>query len=274
MTDRPEQNFDENDIRRLVKNLPPVEADPAFRDRLRSSFATGRIDESREYKAPAREGTAVLRWLRWAVPAAAAAVVLLTIFAVNTAPSLRILAVTGSGDARLDGRAVALSDLDALAAGVRGGADVEIPAGANLDLVVNDVVLFEVTGGTHMTIPPAPGKWFARAVACSLFVGELRVKTGKNFPGSELQVFTPEGIVEITATMLSIQRDAGGTCVCVLEGVALVGVDERDMEPVKPGFRKVMASDGASTIIPVLPLHRDGVLDFDKRVGKEMKPHN
>jgi ferric-dicitrate binding protein FerR (iron transport regulator) len=115
-----------------------------------------------------------------------------------------------------------------------------------------------------------PGRWFSREVACSLFVGEIRIKTGRDFPGSRLLVYTPEGITEIAGTLLSIQRSQGGTCVCVLEGIARVGVDEDDMQVIRPGSRKVMYSDGTQEIISIEPTHRDGVLDFDKRVGERI----
>ena len=87
------------------------------------------------------------------------------------------------------------------------------------------------------------------------------------FAGTELRVYTPEGLVVVTGTLLSVQSDEGGTCVCVLEGTAQVGVDEDDLEPVTPGYRKIMLRDGTKEIIPVKPMHRDGVLDFQKRAG-------
>ena len=139
-----------------------------------------------------------------------------------------------------------------------------------IDLLAKDVLLIEVTGGTEMSIPKMPGRWFGRAVACNLLNGEMRIKTGRDFPGRELTVFTPEGRVEITGTLLSIQRDETGTCVCVLEGVAHVGKNKNDMEAVEPGSRKVIHSDGTTEIIPVKPMHRDGVLDFDRRVGSQI----
>jgi hypothetical protein len=40
---------------------------------------------------------------------------------------------------------------------------------------------------------------------------------------------------------------------------------------VEPGYRKVMMRDGTVEIIPVKPMHRDGVLDFDKRVGQHIR---
>jgi len=271
MTDRPKQNFDENAVPKLVRELPAVEADADFRARLRNAFVEGRLEAKPVPERPSGQDGPLLGWLRWLVPVAAAAVVLITFIMMNRPPALRIAQVTGRGEVLVNGRAIDVTDEVALSAALRAGAEIETPPGALIDVIAGNVVLFEVTGGTHMTIPPVPGRWFGSEAACSLLVGEIRLKTGKDFPGRTLTVYTPEGITEITGTLLSVQRGEGGTCVCVLEGVAHVGVDKADMQAVEPGYRKVMHSDGTEEIIPVLPLHRDGVLDFDKRVGNRIE---
>jgi hypothetical protein len=271
MTDWSKRHLDENDIPKLVRELPRVEADEGFRRRLRSRFTEGRLDVEPVGAEPSGEGRPLLRLLRWPVVVAAAALVLITVVMLNRPANLRIAQVVGQGEVRADGRTIDLADQNALAAGIRAGAEIEVPPEVLIDLISGNVVLFEIAGGTRMSIPPMPGRWFSRDVACSLFVGEIRIKTGKDFPGSELLVYTPEGIVEITGTLLSVQRDEGGTCVCVLEGVALVGVDEDDMQQVKPGYRKVMYSDGTQEILSIKPMHRDGVLDFDERVGDRIE---
>lgn len=274
MTDRPKQHFDESDIPRWVQALPSVAADTDFRDRLKSAFISGEFETSRPgrpEKAVRRTDKPRIGWGRWLVPVGAAAVLLVTIMMLNRGPVLHVAEVTGQGDVRIDGRRVALNDVESLDTGIEGGREIETPPEAVLDLLASDVVLFEITGETRMSIPRMPGRWFQREVACSLFAGELRVKTGKRFAGSTLRIFTPEGLVEIAGTLLSVQRDAGGTCVCVLEGIAYVGVDRSDLQPVEPGYRKVMLSDGTVEIIPVKPMHRDGVLDFDDRVGQQIE---
>lgn len=272
MKDWSKQPLDENDIPKLVRDLPPVEADAGFRSRLRGRFAEGRLEKGPVREEPSLEGRRLFRRLRWPVAvAAAAALVLITVVMLNRPAELRVLQVTGQGEVQVDGRAVNASDGKALAASIRAGYEIETTPGVLIDFISGNTMLFEVAGGTRMSIPPMPGRWFGRDVTCSLYVGEIRIKTGKDFPGSELLVYTPEGIVEISGTLLSVQRDEGGTCVCVLEGVARVGVDEEDMQPVKPGYRKVMHSDGTTEIISVKPMHRDGVLDFDRRVGDRIQ---
>jgi hypothetical protein len=41
---------------------------------------------------------------------------------------------------------------------------------------------------------------------------------------------------------------------------------------VAPGFRKVMLRDGTNKIIPIQPAHRDGVLEFNRRLGDRVGP--
>ncbi|UCG51075.1 MAG: hypothetical protein JSW58_12850 [Candidatus Latescibacterota bacterium] len=267
MTDKSKEHFNEKDVSKWVRELPPATPDPDFRERLRAAFASGQLEPSRPGKIDDVRGLTVNRWWRWAVPAAAAAVVLFAVLLLNRGPALRVAEVVGTADVRIDGQTLDLDDIDALNSMVRSGAEIEVPPGTTVDLAAHDVVLYEVVGGTRMTLPRTPGRWFDRAAVCTLYVGELRLKTGSRFAGSQLRVYTPEGIVEVTGTLLSVQCDSGGTCVCVLEGIARVGVDEDDLEPVEPGYRKIMLRDGTVEIIPVKPMHRDGVLDFDKRVG-------
>jgi hypothetical protein len=268
MRDFSKQPIDEKDIPGLVRGLPAVEADANFRERLRSAFTEGALESGPVIDEQADSPRPLFGWLRWpAAVAAAAVVVLVAVVVLNRPAELRIAEVVGEGEVRLDGKMIDLADEAALAGGIRAGAEIETPSGALIDLISGDVMLFEIAGGTRLTIPPMPGRWFARDIACSLHVGAIHIKTGRDFPGSRLLVYTPEGIVAVTGTMLSIDRGEGWTCVCVLEGTVHVGTDEASMDPVKPGDRKVMHADGTAEIIPIEAAHRDAVLEFDKRLG-------
>jgi ferric-dicitrate binding protein FerR (iron transport regulator) len=139
-------------------------------------------------------------------------------------------------------------------------------------VLVDGVVLYEVAGGTRMTIPRSPGRWFNSAVECTLEVGELRIRTGPRFPGRTLRVHTPEGVAVITGTLVSVQCSDNGTCVCVAEGIAHVGVSETSLEAVAPGYRKVMLRDGTVKIIPIEPTHRAHLVEFDSRLGRIVNP--
>ncbi|HET6349497.1 MAG TPA: FecR domain-containing protein, partial [Candidatus Krumholzibacteria bacterium] len=171
----------------------------------------------------------------------------------------------------VDETPVSLADRDALQRALHPGATVVLPDSASIDLLSDRVVLMEVTAGTEVRLPRAPGRWFHRKSTCTLIAGELRIKTGEQFHGATMRVYTPEGLAEITGTMLSVQCDNGGTCVCVLEGTVQVGVDDADLKAVEPGYRRVMLRDGTKEIIPIKDMHRDGVLDFDRRVGDRIQ---
>jgi ferric-dicitrate binding protein FerR (iron transport regulator) len=277
MTDRPREHMDDESIAKCVRDLPAVKADAQFRDRLRSAFVSGEIDsapaDDRDARpTPARRSTSI-RWWRWMLTAAAAAAVaVVAVMALNRGPVLRVLEATGDGYARVDGVPIALTDPGTIENSIYPGSSLSIGSGATLDLIADGVAIYEVVSGSRMTVPATPGRWFNRTAECSLLVGEIRMKTGPRFPGSRVRVYTPDGIVDVTGTLLSVQCDASGTCVCVLEGTVRVGVDEGDMEPVPTGNRKIMLKDGTVEIIPVKPMHRDGVLDFDRRHGSHMSP--
>lgn len=271
MTDRRKQHIEENSASRWVEELSSVEAATDFRDRLKSDFAEGRLGEAEPQPHTRPRKRPAFGWWRWLLPAAATVALAFAVLYLNEGPPLRVAQVTGEGDLRIGGNPIDMGDTEALNAAIGAGGDIKASADARIDLLSDDVMLVEVTGGTRMSIPKMPGRWFGRAAACSLYTGEMRIKTGKDFSGSRLAVFTPEGRVEITGTLLSIQRDEGGTCVCVLEGVAHVGEDENDMQAVEPGHRKVMFSDGRTAIMPVKAMHRDGVLEFDRRIGAQIE---
>jgi ferric-dicitrate binding protein FerR (iron transport regulator) len=269
MSERDSMHRDDERVAKAVRSLPNVEADAAFRERLRSAFVAGELEDTGA-RAPRPASPRVKRWVAWTVPALIAAAVLALVLA--RPPAFQVIAVDGAGSARVDGQSVALADRDALSRAIHSGAMLVLPDSGSVDLLADHVVMVEVTPGTRATLPQPPGRLFQRAAACSLMAGEIRIKTGPRFHGAKLRVYTPDGMAEITGTMLSVQCDAGGTCVCVVEGTAHVGVDEADLQPVAPGFRKVMLRDGTNKIIPIQPAHRDGVLEFNRRLGDRVGP--
>lgn len=269
MNDRPKDDFrDDEGIGRSLRDLPPVEADAAFRDRLRQAFVSGAIDESapgetvHRLPRPRRAGTS----LRWAV-VAAALVVIAAVAVLNRAPATRVLETAGTGNVVIDGVPVPIDDAKAIERRIRPGATVVVPDGGRVDLVIPKVAAYELASGTHATLPAEPGRWFGRDTRCTLSVGEIRFESGPGFHGNTLTVHTPEGMAVITGTQVSVQRGSGGTCVCVLKGTVEVGVKRSALEAIPPGKRMVMSSSGGTQVLPILPLHRQGVLDFIKRVG-------
>jgi hypothetical protein len=266
MTDRPEPGADEVEaIARQVRDLPPVEADSEFRRSLREAFVHGRIGPS-GHPAGGAPPQAVRSGWRLLLPLAAA-LVGVALFAALRATPLRVVDLRGTGTIRVDGHEIASTDREILSRAVHPGAVVEVGDGVTLDLQVPRFAVYELTPGTRMTLPPAPRRWTRAALACSLHTGELRLATGRRFHGNTLTVTTPNGIVVVRGTLLSVAVDDSGTCVCVLEGVASVGVDREHLDDVRPGFRKVMLVSGETSILPVKDMHRDGVVEFDSREG-------
>ena len=272
--DRSKKHVTDETVAEWLRELPDAPADVAFRDRLRAQFVSGEIEQSAapevdvtEAARPEREPSRPSPW-RWLVPVGVA-MAAVAVFLLNGGPALEVIDVAGSGTVVVDGRS--LTEAGALQSSLGAGAEVEVPTDATLDLAMAETGLFELVGGTRMTMPASPGRWWNQAVECSLMVGELRFKSGPQFAGRELRVYTPEGMVVVTGTLLSVQADANGTCVCLMEGTAMVGVDEADLQEVTPGFRKIMMRDGTKEIIPVKDMHRDGVLDFDNRIGDRME---
>lgn len=260
MNEHPEAFGPDEPMDDEIRNLPDVPADPEFRARLRETFVQGAVRE-----APKPAAHPIHRW-RWIAMPLAACLLIVAVVIMNRGPKITIASTSWDGKVVVNGDSIPVVERARLANALTPGSRITVPGDAGLDISMDDVMVYEIAGGTQMTIPGSPGRWFGRSVACSVYVGEMRIMTGKAFAGSELRAYTPDGIVEITGTMVSIQCDENGTCVCVLEGVAHVGTGESDMEPVKPGFRKVMPRGGTPEIVPIKPMHRDGVLDFESRM--------
>jgi hypothetical protein len=210
------------------------------------------------------------RFWMWMIPALVAAAAVFVI--INRPATLRMIAVTGSGRPVIDGKIAPGPGEEAIGRRIRPGMHLQMPDSLSVDLLARDVVMIEVTPGTRVTVPQAPDRLFNRASACSLLAGEIRVKTGSRFHGVSLRVYTPDGVAVITGTLLSVQTDRNGTCVCVQEGTAHVGVTERDLRAVQPGYREAIARGGTPAILPIAPPHRDGLLDFERRLGDRIRP--
>ena len=268
MSDRDQRHPDDERIAKGVRELPHAGADSAFQSRLRQAFVDGNIQPAAPEGQATRRAPRRSLVARWLVPALAAAAVALVL--INRPPALRVIAVSGTGYVMVNGEPVSLADSSLIRSRVRSGIKIELPEDAVVDVLADGVMLIEAAPGTRMTLPRVPGHWFQRAVSCSLMAGEIRLKTGPAFHGATLRVHTPHGIAEVTGTMISVQCDANGTCVCVLEGTARVGVNDADLEAVAPEFRKVMHGDGRTEIIPIAGVHRDGLVEFDLRVGGRM----
>ncbi len=252
----------------LLRELAAPPPDPDFRARLRADFAGGAIagrpgagwSGADDVGARRRRGPPWWVWV--AVPAAAAAVLVLLLLSGGQA--WQVERVDGSGVLLVDGRAVP-AESDALQPLLVGGAELRIPQGVILDLALPGVLSLQLDWGAELSLPPAPGPLRHR-LECELRSGELRLATGPRFPGERLLVRTPEGLTEVTGTIVSVYRGDGFTCVCVLEGTAEVGSSDDSMEPVAAGRRKVMFADGRPPLrSEIEPEHERGLQLFRRQ---------
>jgi ferric-dicitrate binding protein FerR (iron transport regulator) len=249
-------------VQQAIRDLGPVQAEPAFRSRLRHQFTTGAIAER---TAGGRGLPGRLRgWILVPTAAAAAATIWLLLFTAR--PTWELRSVTGTGTITVsiqgDGeRKVMARDTAHLAALIRPGAHIRLPEHNTLDLIAGDVLLFQLADQAALTVPGDHRK--GEAMVSRLEAGELRIKTGPGFRGQRLSVLTAEGRTELSGTVVSVFKGKDFTCVCVLEGTARIGKSEATLEDVPPGKRKVMfADERPSMVVAVEPHHVEGLTEF------------
>ena len=228
----------------------PPRADVAFRERLRDDFVSGRM-------RPIGEGVedrARPPWFRRPLPrlAALAAAAMLAVFVAdlaNRGPAWTVLEASGTGEILFDGEPVSVTRADLLAERLKPGVEVEIPEGARMEILSARTLLVELTPGTRLTIPPPPPRFFSRHGELWTRDGLLRITTGPMFAGARLEVHTPDAMTRIAGTTVAVIMEPAGTCVCVLEGRAMVGRQSGGpMMAVGPGRRAYVFRDGSPLV--------------------------
>ncbi len=253
-------------VQEAVQQLPGPRSDPAFRAALRRRFIQGTFAPEQVSRQVERRPAPWIRWWRWALVPAAAAAALLLLFLANRGPSWSIHQAYGTGVASVDGETVPVTSEDRLGDVIRSGSTVVLGPDAGLELRCGDLAVIEVTPGSHVTLPSRPGRWLGRTMAGRVGLGEMRVMTGPGFSGRAFHIFTPEGRINLTGTVVSAYRNEELTCVCILEGEAMVGRDEEHLDPIHQGMRKVMFSDSRpSMVAEIVAGHRDGLVAFRER---------
>ena len=250
--------------RNALHRIPPPRAETAFRDRLKREFVSGAIEVTAAPEGKGRRrgdrgrreavrpfpiharGRRSATWI--AVAAGLAAALLLVVGTMNRGPTWRVTAARGEGTVQVDGDLVSLDDRDAMRKLFVPGAEIDVQGNAEIDLSCGQVVALQLTPGTRMTLPPPPGRWFDRRSEVYVRAGELRVATGSGFPGAQFAIVSPTAAVEVKGTTFAVIIEDQGTCVCVLEGMAVVGRlrggEQSDMVPVPGGMRRYVYRDG------------------------------
>ena len=228
-----------------LRGSQPPQAEPAFQERLRRSFASGSLQPSLR---PDRS-----RAMTWAAGVAAAAAVVVVLM-LNAGPRWTLDGVTGSGTLSVDGRELAAHDLAAIRRAVHPGARVRTRADVQVDLRLPGLLTLQIAPGSEATIPTSPNRWFARRTRGGVIAGEVRVVTATRFRGATLSLSTAEARIEVSGTTFAVIRDSISSCVCVLEGeVAMSGPGAS--ERVSAGTRRTLFRDGRPPLVePIRPM--------------------
>jgi len=268
MNERDDMNLtpEERQLQDALRGLGDVRPDADFQARLRREFVSGEIETARDTEGRSGKHPVgkIIRWSFAAVPALAAAVIALVMLA-GPGPRWEVRALSGEGIVKVDGTEVDAADADRLAELLKPGSRLTVPLGVQVELVYDDVVVFGIMDDSDVTIPSEiPGE--GETLVATVVIGELLTKTGPGFPGTRLELVSPEGRTEITGTTLAINSGVGYTCVCVLEGIASVGRDRAHCDKVPGGMRKVMFSDGQEPMFVVIePNHKEHLVAFEAR---------
>jgi len=212
MSDRRPSVSDVQGVLRHLGRSPAGTPDAAWRARLRTRFVgAGEAAPRARALGWGRRGAA------WTALAAAAAL-LIVFVGTRAGPDWQVAATSGQGMIGIGDAHVPAGDSAALARVLRGGAVVDVPESAQLDLALPGSVLVQIPGGTRVTLPSRAGRWLHRDLAATLARGGLRVATGPAFHDRRLTVVTDEARAVVTGTTLAVLRGADSTCVCVFEG--------------------------------------------------------
>jgi ferric-dicitrate binding protein FerR (iron transport regulator) len=245
---------EEEDARRAqewLRSLRVPPAEPAFRARLRASFADGSLAHepaSAAAPAPARplahRRPLFARPRTWLVAAGAAAVLAVYAgIAFNPGPHWQVASLQNAhGNVLVDDDAIPADDAASLTDALLPGATIEWNGDGDLMLISPGQLALAIAPGTRMTLPPPPPRFFSRVSRGRIEAGRVRITTGPAFHGARAEFRTPEAMAVVTGTTLAVIRDAMATCVCVSEGrVHVMGMAGR--EGVMPDFGMVPAGE-------------------------------
>lgn len=248
--DDPAATEDQRLARDVVRVLPRPKPDPRFRASVRALFVAAASPVARRHR---------LR-IRWAVPVALAATLLLAVGLANRGPAWSVVG-TGGEYVTIDGERIPCDDLSPLQAAVRPGCRVVVPDGARLE-VLGEVLALELNGGVDVTIPSTPGRWFFRDVS-SRVVGDgtLRVATGDGFAGARYRIDAGATELVVTGTAFSVMGSADVVCVCVLEGGIEAVLPDGTAREIPSGGRLTVMRDGSGI--------DEGAMHESERAGLE-----
>jgi len=265
---------DEQRASDAVRSLRMGGATPAFRARLKHEFITGTISSGLE-RSRMRGVLTVRRFPAWVRPmawAAAAALLVMTVLGVNRGPAWQVKGASGVGIVVVGNRPIPLNHAEELSSALRPGVRIQVPPGAELEVMAKGQIAIVMMSGTEAVLPQTPGRWFGREVAAELSQGQLRITTGPGFRGARLALRTPEADVAVTGTTLAVICEPHGTCVCVLEGRVDVGPRGGEMAAVDEGRRRFVFNDGREPEVDEMrPIEREKLGVFRDAMGEALR---
>ncbi|MBD3161464.1 MAG: hypothetical protein GF346_04565 [Candidatus Eisenbacteria bacterium] len=251
-------------IRRAIRNLPRVDPDPTYQAQVRRAFLED--SPAADPVVPVRPRFRWPDWLRFSLVPATVVAILLVLFIANRGPDWSIHRAYGDGAITIDGTSVAIDRIESAEPLLRAQESVRLGEEAGLEIRCGDLLVVEAVPGTEFTMPGRPGRWSDRSMRLHVENGEVRVLSGEEFAGHSLDLITPEGRTVLTGTIVSVFRNPELTCVCVLEGEAMIGEDAETMEPIPAGMRKVMFQDDRPALVTeIAPDHLTGLEEFAAR---------
>jgi uncharacterized cupin superfamily protein len=219
---------------------PPVARDE-FRAELRERFVQGSLEET-GVDTPVPRVVArprARRLLRWTVPLATAAALVLMFSSVNRGSAWEVMRVSaGTEVIMLDGKGFSCDDLDPIEAALHPGCKILVPEGGQMEVISEGNLLLQLNGGVAVTLPTPPSRWFRRALE-SEFSGEgtLRVATGDQFAGTRYRIHSQGVDLEITGTAFAVIQTADETCICVLDGEVVATMSDGSTRSIAAGRR-------------------------------------
>lgn len=195
---------------------------------------------ARPRTAPSRKR----RRLRWALALSTTLAWLIVLADLNQAPPWTAMPNAGSGQVVVNGVSVPVRDYHQVTRRLIPGARVRLESDQDLDILSSGVLALQLTPGTELVLPAAPGRWLGRDGTARVDRGLLRVTTGLRFDGAHLAITTPDATVRLTGTTVAVIAEPAGTCVCVLEGTADVKAGRGEVVHVPAGTQCDIARGG------------------------------
>ncbi|MEZ4651124.1 MAG: hypothetical protein R3E97_20510 [Candidatus Eisenbacteria bacterium] len=183
-------------------------------------------------------------WRHWLVPAVAAAAVLLLYFIRPTPPGVSGLdvAAQGNGTLRVGSRSFPIAEVEQYASLLEPGTKllVEGDMSAEIHMTVEDDFRLVAIAGAEFTVP-YPAKKGRNSFQVDM--GEVRVATLPGISGEAIEIGAPGTRVDVMGTTLAVIADTSSTCVCLLEGTAMMMMKNGDMHHLDEGMRTIMYMD-------------------------------